>query len=108
MILSQIWKKPVLSAPVLHFRRADSLLRQKSAYFFSDKDNKTKKEDDSSKGMISLSDVWETISNTSQNIYYKATKMNKMSWALLLSLPLIYYLTRSEEAEEYAINYFEN
>lgn len=34
-------------------------------------------------------------------------KLNRWNWAALLSLPVLWLMLREEEAEEYAINYFE-
>ena len=56
---------------------------------------------------ISLADIWESISNWSQGAYQEAKKLSKFHWAMLLGLPLLYFGTKEDEIEEYAINYLE-
>jgi hypothetical protein len=71
------------------------------------------KEDDNKKEkgrgfqeQLSMSDLWQGISKYSESAYNELKKLSKFNWAVLLSLPVLYYLLRKEEAEEYAINYF--
>jgi hypothetical protein len=47
---------------------------------------------------ISMSDMWQGISKYSENVFYKLKKMSRLNWALLLSLPFLYYILREEEA----------
>jgi ATP-dependent Zn protease len=81
------------------------LIGQRPHFAFSEKKEKGKGGWPSE---ISLADVWEWVSHLGQKVYQEGRKMSWMHWAMLGSLPLLYWLGRKDEVEEYAINYLED
>lgn len=74
----------------------------KPCYLFGEK-----KEPDGGKG-VSGHDVWLNLSSLSKSLWQQSQRMNKYQFGVLLLVPLLLWLSREDETEEYPINYFED
>ena len=94
MLLSHLIKQRSIIPRFLPQTSVSSLRYVPRSYFSESDPNKDKDKSQSSEGVISLSDIWDSISNAGQRIYNNAKKLNRINWALLASLPIIYLLSK--------------
>ena len=100
-MMQTLGKRTPLS--LLAWRKALPLMHRHRCGFSSDK-----KEDGGKSGKkageVSLMSIWEWASSKGQRVYNDAKKLTPWQWGILASVPLLWWLLREEEAQEYPIN----